>query len=472
MSYETHKAQKLKIKEIENLLHINPNISEKLDKEIINLFYPDDKRFVRSYSSKKWRNEHYAIWKYIDFRYDDSVDFKETFYRLRNNIVEKPKCRQCGKSAAWLKNGYSDFCSISCSRKNNRTQELYKKTCLKKYGVEFPIKSSSVKEKIKQTHYKHYGTSHHMQNEEFIKNFSKQCFEKYGVNNYGQTTQAIEKRKKSMISRFGVDNAFKSDTCKAKAKETIKKQYGVDNIGQSNEVKNKIRQTCLERYGETTPLKCDEVKNKIRQTCLERYGVEYASQSEEVKSKVKETCLERYGVEYFMQNKQILDKSKETCLKHYGVESFSQSDEFKKYCKEHHDEIQRKTYETKKKNGTFNCSKQEEHVYKLLSSKYDNVLRQYSDDKRYPFACDYYIPQIDMFIEFNAHWTHGGKPFTGSDEDLEKLEYWKSKHTKYYDIAVRVWSISDVNKRNIAEKNNLNYLEFWNINEAERWIKK
>ena len=76
-------------------------------------------------------------------------------------------------------------------------------------------------------------------------------------------------------------------------------------------------------------------------------------------------------------------------------------------------------------------------------------------------------PKYGRFLELN-HRTNT----KWSNEDLEKLEYWKSKHTKYYDIAVRVWSISDVNKRNIAEKNNLNYLEFWNINEAERWIEK
>ena len=32
------------------------------------------------------------------------------------------------------------------------------------------------------------------------------------------------------------------------------------------------------------------------------------------------------------------------------------------------------------------------------------------------------------------------------------------------------WTIRDVNKRNIAKQNNLNYIEFWNINELKEWL--
>ena len=55
------------------------------------------------------------------------------------------------------------------------------------------------------------------------------------------------------------------------------------------------------------------------------------------------------------------------------------------------------------------------------------------------------------------------------DNDLVKI--WKSKNTKYYDNAIQCWTIRDVNKRNIAKKNNLNYIEFWNLNELKTWIK-
>ena len=41
------------------------------------------------------------------------------------------------------------------------------------------------------------------------------------------------------------------------------------------------------------------------------------------------------------------------------------------------------------------------------------------------------------------------------------LESWKSKNTDYYKNAINVWTNRDVNKRELAKKNNLNYLEIF-----------
>lgn len=40
----------------------------------------------------------------------------------------------------------------------------------------------------------------------------------------------------------------------------------------------------------------------------------------------------------------------------------------------------------------------------------------------------------------------------------------------YYNNAITTWTIRDVNKRNIAKNNNLNWIEFWNIDELKKWI--
>lgn len=37
---------------------------------------------------------------------------------------------------------------------------------------------------------------------------------------------------------------------------------------------------------------------------------------------------------------------------------------------------------------------------------------------------------------------------------------------------IYTWTILDAKKRNIAQQNNLNYIEFWNINEVKEWINK
>ena len=36
-----------------------------------------------------------------------------------------------------------------------------------------------------------------------------------------------------------------------------------------------------------------------------------------------------------------------------------------------------------------------------------------------PFACYFYIPSLDLFIECNYRWTHGGKPYEGTEDDKQ-----------------------------------------------------
>lgn len=122
-----------------------------------------------------------------------------------------------------------------------------------------------------------------------------------------------------------------------------------------------------------------------------------------------------------------------------------------------------KQQETKRKNNTFHTSKVEDEYYLKLVAKYgvENIIRQYKDKERYPFCCDFYIKSEDLFIELNAHWTHGSKHYDPEDDFCKKqLQEWlsKSKTSKYYERAINTWTILDVNKYTIAKQNKLNYL--------------
>ena len=44
------------------------------------------------------------------------------------------------------------------------------------------------------------------------------------------------------------------------------------------------------------------------------------------------------------------------------------------------------------------------------------------------------------------------------------------QNTKYYNSAIRTWTVTDPLKRKIAKDNNLNYIEFWNIREVEAYV--
>lgn len=128
-------------------------------------------------------------------------------------------------------------------------------------------------------------------------------------------------------------------------------------------------------------------------------------------------------------------------------------------------EILEKAYQTKKQNKSFNSSKPEEAYYEFLVEKYgeDDIIRQYKEE-RYPFACDFYIKSEDLFIELNLGWFHGLHPFNPEDEaDQLKLATWqeKAKTSKYYEKSIYTWTDLDVQKREIAKKNNLNYVIYY-----------
>lgn len=119
---------------------------------------------------------------------------------------------------------------------------------------------------------------------------------------------------------------------------------------------------------------------------------------------------------------------------------------------------------TKRKNGSFNTSKAEDKLYKDLCIMFgtEDVIRQYTDKDRYPFACDFYIPSKDLFIELNLHWAHGEHPFD-STRDSDTICIWKEKAitSDYYKSAVQHWTIADPLKQATAKQNNLNYIALY-----------
>lgn len=120
-----------------------------------------------------------------------------------------------------------------------------------------------------------------------------------------------------------------------------------------------------------------------------------------------------------------------------------------------------KSWLTKKKNGTTNTSKSEELLYEKLLKENENktIYRNYKCD-RYPYHCDFYIVEDDLFIELNAHWTHGGRPFDKNDFSCQKqLELWeeKAKTSQFYKNAIITWTKRDVEKAKCAKENKLNY---------------
>lgn len=237
------------------------------------------------------------------------------------------------------------------------------------------------------------------------------------------------------------------------SKQTKLERYGDENY--NNQAKSKT--TCLKRYGVETFLSSPKARKQIKQTNLEKYGHENPFGSQIIQEKIRRTNLENLGVEYPQQSKIVRKKKAKTNLKLYGNVCPANTE---------------KSIKTKIKNGTFNTSKPEEDSYNKLLSVFPNIKRQYKDD-RYPFNCDFYIPEKDLFIECNFHWTHNGHWFNEDNKkDLEFLNNWKdsSKESDYIRTAICTWTINDVSKRKIAKNNNLNYIVFWFLDDLDLWL--
>ena len=239
----------------------------------------------------------------------------------------------------------------------------------------------------------------------------------------------------------------------------------------SNDCKNKDsnlvernRIGCLKKYGVDNASKLNFVKEKKKQTHLKNYGTENNFGLEST----KQTIINKYGVDNISKLDTIKEKKKETVFSHYGVNTYLQMPDAREKRKSK--ESLQKEYNTKKKNNSFNKSDPEDKSYLLLKEKYPDLIAQYRSEV-YPFNCDFYIPSLDLYIECNYFWTHGGFPYIETEQRcIDKLNLWKYRGTKFYNNAIETWTIRDINKRKTAKEHNLNWIEFFDINELILWL--
>ena len=138
-----------------------------------------------------------------------------------------------------------------------------------------------------------------------------------------------------------------------------------------------------EGYRKTCSQKC---------TIFDKYGVWNVSQSEEIKQKKIDTCRRNYGVDYNLQRKEMIAKThsdeiikkqsksrKKTLKQKYGVEN--------SYLIE---DVVRRTYDITK-------SKSEQYFEDLLKEYDIKFIAQYKDEK-YPYYCDFFLPEYDFAI--------------------------------------------------------------------------
>lgn len=297
--------------------------------------------------------------------------------------------------------------------------------------------------------------------------------------NYGKLGLTRNEKLEITAARTGF-RKISSKKCKDTWKEKIKN-------GSDLERQEKIKQTKLKKYGNPYYNNYEQIK----ETNISKYGVitKLITKESLKKSHSKKTIQKQNkSREKTWENKPREEKinqyikMKETNLKRYGALVATASEKWKSehpeykswFGSEEHfknmEMLQEKRYYSLKRNGTFNASKPEDQLYESLVEAFVDVKRQYKS-KLYPFACDYYIPKYDLYIENQGFPSHGGHPFDPNNvEDLETLKIWKQrseelswngKKKNQYDNYIYVWTELDPKKREVVKQNNLNFLEIF-----------
>ena len=210
--------------------------------------------------------------------------------------------------------------------------------------------------------------------------------------------------------------------------------------------------------------------DRSRRTTTERYGVDHASKRLESREVARSRGLEHGG--------DWAQKAKDTNLDRYGVAFWAPTPEGRAAASARMSDPdhQARLHEARVRNGTQRSSSAEERLGAMLRSFFgsDDVLDQHRDP-RYPFACDFYVPSRDLFIELNGSWTHGGHWYDpASATDVELVRSWEDKAlsvSRFYDPVT--WTRRDVAKRAAAAEHELNYVVLWDgcrLGDAMLWI--
>lgn len=442
--------------------------------------------------------------------------YAQSLKKDHSKVEKRRSCELCGKEfvVKLRKNGsYSSakYCSEECAIKGGQIKQ--KETVMREYGVEYAAQSEIIKEKIRKTNLERYGVENTFAVEEFKEKIKQTNLKKFGteyalgakeirekiadtcIKKYGKPyvvltdeqqaertrkwhekdEQRVKKTKETNIKKYDAEFFMQSQAYKDK----IQEKFGADHISRSQyiaekqpEMIKKRRETTFRRYGAYNAMNVPELREKHKETCAEKYSSEQVLSDPVIREKIMKTNETKYGNKWAIASKEIREKACETIMERFGVPYYFQSQESLKRREEMYatGEFQRKVVETKRKNGTFNTSKPEKDILVLLQEKFPDVVYQYRSEL-YPFDCDFYIPSLNLYVEFQGHWTHGSKPFEGTEEDLAELDKWKQKAltSKFYRNAIDVWTELDVKKRQLARKNELNWIEFFNMDQFNEW---
>jgi hypothetical protein len=341
-----------------------------------------------------------------------------------------PLCESCGKPARFnnASKGFKDYCSTKCARK--LMTKKADATKIAKYGSLEAAKASKAK-KTATTNIERYGSVNVFSNKEVIEKIKKSLTPEIKA-------QAIKKAKATKAKRTTEDKKLTLE----KTRQTTRDKYGVDSYSQTDKFKNDHILAVSNRTIEER----EASNNKRKNTCTYKYGVDSVSKVPEIQS---------------IANKRARETQKKTLLEKYGVDNISNIPG-----------VVEKIHTSKKANGSYCKSSLEESLYLILKEKYETVERQHKSVE-YPFACDFYIPSENLYIELQGFYSHRLDKigsFYNSKEQKGLVLILKGKNKKSYDNYLNVWTITDPIKREVAK--GLNWIELFEIDSLDDMMRR
>lgn len=493
------------------------------DKVIIELFkldtldiHPDPNRYVRqpivnAYANGKSNKDVIIddnIIQYVQNRYNDSLSFKESLYRIRFNIETRPVCPICGKRIEFigLTWGFKEYCSKECNNEGrSRKMTIHEKKPKHandindvsqvddSYIINMFFTNKSFRETANLVNsYNHYDINNGNITKRNKMNIHIYTYLKNRYNDTDNITETlyrilhkINKKPvckicKNPVNFVGLEDGYR-DTCsmdcykslceqqtQRSLERKLKEHNDILNLSYKEKFNKDIDDNIIKEIFNNDP----EYRRKLI-SAYSKLELGIASKKIEIYSDVLEYLKNRYTdskslretIYRILHNIEIRPTCK-ICgkqIQYIGKPNAIWSVYCSSKCK----------YEDTKDNllTAFNpseTSNSEKGWMIDFKEIFDGDIvtsnmsaKSEYKDERYPYKYDFYIKEVDLFIEYQGFNTHGVHPYRGHCDDAElikmidRLDEGRANKVKY------VWTKNDVEKRRTAKHNNLNFLELW-----------
>jgi len=440
-----------------------PELKDKLKIVLTNIQPKQVSRVLSSTKNKDLLNNIISV---TDFLPIEKTKLAERVYCINNNIFNRLFCPKCKKNYL-LFNGsdkwYAQFCSVSCSRSSNSTQEKLKKTTFERYWVEYGSQSEKIKEKVKNTNIKKYWVKSNLMVESIKEQIKKTNLIKYG-NEYASQSEIIKNKiMQTNLKNYGVKHIFQVSSVKEKIKATTIKKYWVDSFTKTPEFRIKSKETSIKKYWVNHPMHSEIVKKRIIKTNNKRYNVDYPYQLKEFQEKIKQSNLQKFWVECNLMLESVKSKIKLTNIKKYWYDNPSKCDFIKKKVKstnlknfwvEYPMQSNEIKFNVLKKNISKywykNISKQDLSKYQLLSDKLNIELSQKIDNNvlKNFYICNkcwesWYISTEDLYNRMIRYWITPCKICVPLNTPYSKIE----KQFVNFINTIYQWTVIENNRK-------------------------